>query len=319
MSTCSTVCGLMPSAAETTSSTASIPVAPEIMVRTKRSWPGMSIRSATAPGSARWAKPSAMEMPRRFSSSSRSVSMPVSARTRAVLPWSTWPMTPSSRRFTAMRSGRRRRWRAGRRRRRPACPAIARRRRSGPPPAGSALAQAAGEGVDAGHGQHHGAAGQRVGGQGPAAGEAAGRLHPAVRPEHGAEPGRTILQRVRRTGSACAAPAGASAGAGSACRRSVASSAASVILSSRSARISGWRLSVAIGAGRPASRPACGPPPSLSPLNATTSAPGGDAVRGRSVRAPGRAGPWRRCPDRGPAAARSPAPARPGRQARPRR
>ena len=45
MSTCSTVCGLMPSLAATTSSTASIPVAPEIIVRTKRSWPGMSIRS----------------------------------------------------------------------------------------------------------------------------------------------------------------------------------------------------------------------------------------------------------------------------------
>ena len=42
------VCGLIPSLAATTSSTASIPVAPAIMVRTKRSWPGMSIRSIAA-------------------------------------------------------------------------------------------------------------------------------------------------------------------------------------------------------------------------------------------------------------------------------
>ena len=39
-----------------------------------------------------------METPRAFSSGRRSVSMPVSARTSAVLPWSTWPMTPSARR-----------------------------------------------------------------------------------------------------------------------------------------------------------------------------------------------------------------------------
>ena len=34
-------------------------------------------------------------MPRRFSSSSRSVSTPVKARTRAVLPWSMWPAVPT--------------------------------------------------------------------------------------------------------------------------------------------------------------------------------------------------------------------------------
>src|SRR5262249_29631410 len=36
-----------------------------------------------------------MVIPRRFSSSRRSVSMPVRARIRAVLPWSIWPAVPT--------------------------------------------------------------------------------------------------------------------------------------------------------------------------------------------------------------------------------
>src|SRR5256885_12923574 len=36
-----------------------------------------------------------MVIPRRFSSSRRSASMPVRARTRAVLPWSMWPAVPT--------------------------------------------------------------------------------------------------------------------------------------------------------------------------------------------------------------------------------
>src|SRR5262245_4392449 len=36
-----------------------------------------------------------MVMPRLFSSSRRSASMPVSARTRAVFPWSMWPAVPT--------------------------------------------------------------------------------------------------------------------------------------------------------------------------------------------------------------------------------
>src|SRR5439155_22742000 len=36
-----------------------------------------------------------MVMPRRFSSSRRSASMPVRAFTRAVLPWSIWPAVPT--------------------------------------------------------------------------------------------------------------------------------------------------------------------------------------------------------------------------------
>lgn len=42
-----------------------------------------------------------MEMPRRFSSSSRSVSTPVSARTSAVFPWSMWPAVPATILFMA--------------------------------------------------------------------------------------------------------------------------------------------------------------------------------------------------------------------------
>ena len=39
-------------------------------------------------------------MPRRFSSGSRSASIPVSALTSAVLPWSMWPAVPTRKRFT---------------------------------------------------------------------------------------------------------------------------------------------------------------------------------------------------------------------------
>ena len=50
-----------------------MPVAPDTMVRTKRSWLGMSIRSIVAPPEMKCAKPRAIEMPRRFSSGRRSV------------------------------------------------------------------------------------------------------------------------------------------------------------------------------------------------------------------------------------------------------
>ncbi len=87
MSRCSRVCGMTPSSAATTRTTRSIPPAPAAIARTNRSWPGTSTTPATVPsGSARCAKPSSMVMPRRFSSLSRSVSMPVSARTSEVFP-----------------------------------------------------------------------------------------------------------------------------------------------------------------------------------------------------------------------------------------
>src|SRR4051812_46614125 len=45
-----------------------------------------------------------MVMPRRFSSGRRSVSMPVSARTSEVLPWSMWPAVPTTRLWRGMRN-----------------------------------------------------------------------------------------------------------------------------------------------------------------------------------------------------------------------
>ena len=60
-------------------------------------------------GKLRWAKPSSMVMPRRFSSGSRSVSMPVSALTSDVLPWSMCPAVPT---ITPVTGGAERRARA---------------------------------------------------------------------------------------------------------------------------------------------------------------------------------------------------------------
>ena len=71
------------------------PSGPAAMAFTKRSWPGTSPTPATVPsGKVRWAKPSSRVMPRRFSSGSRSGSMPVRAFTSEVLPWSTCPAVP---------------------------------------------------------------------------------------------------------------------------------------------------------------------------------------------------------------------------------
>ena len=91
ISKCSRVCGLMDSSAAITSSTRSMPETPASMLRTKRSWPGTSTkpsRRVSPPGSgnSKWANPRSMVMPRRFSSSRRSASIPVNAFTRAVFP-----------------------------------------------------------------------------------------------------------------------------------------------------------------------------------------------------------------------------------------
>ena len=51
--------------------------------------------AAVREGSSSGAKPSSIEMPRSLSSGRRSVSLPVSAPTSAVLPWSMWPAVPS--------------------------------------------------------------------------------------------------------------------------------------------------------------------------------------------------------------------------------
>ncbi len=66
-----------------------MPLAPATIVRTKRSCPGTSTTLSVRPdGSVSGAYPSAIEIPRSFSSGRRSVSTPVSARTSVVLPWS---------------------------------------------------------------------------------------------------------------------------------------------------------------------------------------------------------------------------------------
>ncbi len=94
MSRCSRVCGMTPSSAAITRQTRSTPPAPATIARTKRSWPGTSITAARRPSSSRWAKPSSVVMPRFFSTGRRSVSMPVSAMTSDVLPWSMCPAVP---------------------------------------------------------------------------------------------------------------------------------------------------------------------------------------------------------------------------------
>ena len=58
------------------------------------------------------------------------------------------------------------------------------------------------------------------------------------------------------------------------------SSAASVSLSARSARWSGWRRSRSTSSARPTTIPACGPPSSLSPEKQTRSAPAARLSRG---------------------------------------
>src|SRR6185295_9774592 len=93
---CSRVWGMTDSSAATTRATASIPNAPASMLRTKRSWPGTSMNEATTPSPRSvWAKPRSMVMPRSFSSLRRSGSVPVRARTSALLPWSMWPAVPT--------------------------------------------------------------------------------------------------------------------------------------------------------------------------------------------------------------------------------
>ena len=62
------------------------------------------------------------------------------------------------------------------------------------------------------------------------------------------------------------------------------SSAASVSLSARSARCSGWRRSRSTSSARPTTIPACGPPSSLSPEKQTRSAPGVERGRAPSAR-----------------------------------
>ena len=87
ISRCSTVWGITPSSAAMTSMARSMPPAPASIFLMNFSWPGTSTIPACVPsGQSSLANPGSMVMPRRFSSARRSVSVPVSALTRTVLP-----------------------------------------------------------------------------------------------------------------------------------------------------------------------------------------------------------------------------------------
>jgi len=89
-SRCSADCGIQPSSAATTNSTAGTGPTPASMFGTNRSCPGTSTNATVAPvGRVVQANPRSMVMPRRSSSAHRSGSIPVNARTRVDFPWST--------------------------------------------------------------------------------------------------------------------------------------------------------------------------------------------------------------------------------------
>src|ERR1700722_19936416 len=95
ISKCSRVCGFMDSSAAITKRTRSMPLTPASMFLMNLSWPGTSTKPRrTFSESCKCAKPRSIEMPLFFSSFRRSVSMPVRARTKAVLPWSMGPAVP---------------------------------------------------------------------------------------------------------------------------------------------------------------------------------------------------------------------------------
>ena len=89
---CSSDCGLHPSSAATTNMTSLTGPTPASMFRMKRSCPGTSTNPISRPeSSVVHAKPRSIVRPRRFSSASRSGSIPVSRSTSADFPWSTCP------------------------------------------------------------------------------------------------------------------------------------------------------------------------------------------------------------------------------------
>ena len=95
MSKCSLVWGMIPSSAATTRSTISIPQTPETICCINFSCPGTSMTPQRVPSfKSNQVKPSSMVIPRSCSSFKRSVSLPVKARIRDVLPWSMCPAVP---------------------------------------------------------------------------------------------------------------------------------------------------------------------------------------------------------------------------------
>ena len=96
MARCSAVWGITPSSAAMTNKAKSMPPTPASMFSMKSRWPGTSTTptSSANPSSFSHAKPRSMVISRSFSSRRRSGSMPVRARTRVDLPWSTCPAVP---------------------------------------------------------------------------------------------------------------------------------------------------------------------------------------------------------------------------------
>ena len=87
MRRCSSDWGFQPSVAATANRQASTPLTPASMFFRKRTWPGTSMKAAPRPdGSVIDANPRSMVRPRCFSSSRRSGSVPVRARTMVLLP-----------------------------------------------------------------------------------------------------------------------------------------------------------------------------------------------------------------------------------------
>ena len=270
---CSSDCGIQPSSAATVNSTAGTGPTPASMLGTKRSCPGTSTNASRSPeGSVSQQNPRSMVRPRRRSSAHRSGSIPVSARTRVDLPWSTCPavaitcMVPGPSRPAPRRP-------AGRpgRAAPPAGRAAAARPRSGRPRPGTGRCAPAGRPATRAAspaGRLTAALGSGTPGAPPPPTTAvlvAGRASsPAVA-------SRLASCRARRASDGSSAASAVASGTGGPV--SVASSAAAVVLSTRSARASGCLASWRTRAAWPKIRPACGPPSSLSPLAVTSAAP----------------------------------------------
>ena len=92
---CSKLWAFSPSVLLTTSKAPCAPKAPEIIVLSRFSCPGTSIKAIFAPFFSKCEKLRSIVIPRRFSSSVLSPSKPFSAFIRAVLPWSICPALAS--------------------------------------------------------------------------------------------------------------------------------------------------------------------------------------------------------------------------------
>ena len=232
------------------------------------------------------AKPRSMVRPRRRSSAQRSGSMPVSARTRVDLPWSTCPAVATT--CCISRSGLRARCR-GR------APLPAR-----PSPTSSSRCG----------GTHRRSSSSRPCSTRPTTGRPAGAQRRGERRRARRRPSRAAGRRALRRRRPPRRPRTTSAATPASCRRRGERAARRARRSSRvgvqrvaGRRVgadaasppgrrasacrpaahgpAGWRRSRSTRSAAPSSRPACGPPSSLSPLAVTRSAP--SAQRGRRV------------------------------------